>query len=78
MLRALGHDGIETYHMNEGHCALLTVALLTREAGSDRESGPPSQADIAAVRSQCVFTTHTPVPAGHDRFPIAMVFEVLG
>ena len=77
MLRALGHDGIETYHMNEGHSALLTVALL-RELGSDRESGPPSQTDIAAVRSQCVFTTHTPVPAGHDRFPIAMVFEVLG
>ena len=77
MLRALGFDGIETYHMNEGHSALLTVALM-REASTARESGPPSQADIAAVRSQCVFTTHTPVPAGHDRFPIAMVFEVLG
>ena len=77
MLRALGHDGIETYHMNEGHSALLTVALL-REGGPDGQAGPPSQADIAAVRNQCVFTTHTPVPAGHDRFPIAMVFEVLG
>jgi starch phosphorylase len=77
MLRALGHDAIDTYHMNEGHSALLTVALL-RERGRNREMGPPSQAEIAAVRSQCVFTTHTPVPAGHDRFPIGMVFEVLG
>jgi glycogen phosphorylase len=77
MLRALGFDGIETYHMNEGHSALLTIALL-RERTRDRELGPPSQAEIAAVRSKCVFTTHTPVPAGHDRFPIGMVFEVLG
>ena len=78
MLRALGHDGIETYHMNEGHSALLTVALLREGAGGRESGGPPSPNEIAAVRSQCVFTTHTPVPAGHDRFPIAMVFEVLG
>jgi starch phosphorylase len=77
MLRLLGHDRLETYHMNEGHSALLTVALL-REAHPERLPGPPTPAESAAVRSLCVFTTHTPVPAGHDRFPISLVEEVLG
>ncbi|HEX5370436.1 MAG TPA: alpha-glucan family phosphorylase [Dehalococcoidia bacterium] len=76
MLRALGYNSIETYHMNEGHSALLTIELLRDE--SPREAGLPTHAAIAKVRDQCVFTTHTPVPAGHDRFPISLVAEVLG
>ena len=76
MLRALGFDDIETYHMNEGHSALLTLALLYEEEPG-RSSGWTDPARIAAVRRQCVFTTHTPVPAGHDRFPIGLVYEVL-
>jgi starch phosphorylase len=76
MLRALGYDSIETYHMNEGHSALLTLELLKDE--SPREAGLPTHSAIAKVRERCVFTTHTPVPAGHDRFPISMVAEVLG
>ena len=77
MLRALGYDDIETYHMNEGHSALLTLALLY-EMEPGRGSGSTDAGMISAVRSKCVFTTHTPVPAGHDRFPIGLVHEVLG
>ena len=73
MLKALGHTKIETYHMNEGHAALIAAALLAVEAAR----GTPREARVAAVRRQCVFTTHTPVPAGHDRFPRALVEKVL-
>ena len=69
MLRALGYDEIARYHMNEGHAALLTLELLGEEAEkSGRESVIGE--DIEKVRDKCVFTTHTPVPAGHDRFPV--------
>ncbi|HWC31090.1 MAG TPA: alpha-glucan family phosphorylase [Dehalococcoidia bacterium] len=75
MLRALGYDEIETYHMNEGHSALLTLALLNEASAA---AGAVSEGDIASVRGRCVFTTHTPVPAGHDRFPMELVRSVLG
>jgi glycogen phosphorylase len=75
MLAALGYNQIETYHMNEGHSALLTLALLNQTKGA---SSTASDGDIAAVRRRCVFTTHTPVPAGHDRFGMALVRRVLG
>jgi len=75
VLRALGHDQIETYHMNEGHSALLTLALLNEAKGA---SSVPSEGDIVSVRRRCVFTTHTPVPAGHDRFDLDLVRSVLG
>jgi glycogen phosphorylase len=69
MLRALGHTELMRYHMNEGHAALLTMELLGEEA---RRMGRTSikGEDIERVRSKCVFTTHTPVPAGHDKFPV--------
>src|SRR5499427_3030062 len=69
MLRALGHNELMRYHMNEGHAALLTLELLEEEA---RRAGRTSVKgeDIERVRSKCVFTTHTPVPAGHDKFPV--------
>ncbi|HXH22323.1 MAG TPA: alpha-glucan family phosphorylase [Dehalococcoidia bacterium] len=77
LLEALGCRDIQTYHMNEGHSALITLALL--EAALARQgSKTPSPADFESVRSRCVFTTHTPVPAGHDRFPMTLVEEVLG
>jgi len=77
MLRALGYDQLQRYHMNEGHASLLTVALLDEQA---HQAGHTTftQDDIEHVREQCVFTTHTPVPAGHDQFPIDMVTRVLG
>ncbi len=76
MLRALGYDRIERFHMNEGHASLLTLELLDEEARKvGRES--ISQDDIEAVREKCVFTTHTPVPAGHDQFSLDLVSRVL-
>ncbi len=76
MLRALGYeDGV--YHINEGHAALLTLVLLDRQLGS-REPWEAGDADFEAVRHQCIFTTHTPVPAGHDKFPEEQVVHSLG
>jgi starch phosphorylase len=77
MLRALGYDGEVLHHINEGHAALLTLALLQRELGG-RPAWDTTPADLQAVRQQCIFTTHTPVPAGHDRFPADMARSVLG
>ena len=76
MLRALGHEGIHIFHMNEGHAALISLALMEEAAAS---GGAGARKDpLAAVREQCVFTTHTPVPAGHDRFPADLVARLLG
>ncbi|MGE5192219.1 MAG: alpha-glucan family phosphorylase, partial [Deltaproteobacteria bacterium] len=77
MLRALGYDRIERFHMNEGHASLLTVELMEEEA---RRAGRRqiSRDDIEAVRRKCVFTTHTPVAAGHDQFSMDLVQRVLG
>jgi len=69
MLRALGHTDLARYHMNEGHAALLTLELLGEEAEKAGRESIRGE-DIEKVRSKCVFTTHTPVPAGHDRFPM--------
>ncbi|MDP3016983.1 MAG: alpha-glucan family phosphorylase, partial [Deltaproteobacteria bacterium] len=77
ILRALGYDRIERFHMNEGHASLLTLELLDEEVGKAGRAST-SQDDIEAVREKCVFTTHTPVPAGHDQFPMDLVNRVLG
>ena len=77
MLEALGHGTDLQHHMNEGHSSLLTLALLERETGK-RGLASASEADIEAVRSRCIFTTHTPVPAGHDKFSVDLVREVVG
>jgi starch phosphorylase len=77
MLRALGYDRLDRFHMNEGHASLLILELLLEEARkADRsriETG-----DLAAVRQKCIFTTHTPVPAGHDQFPLPALGTALG
>ena len=77
LLRALGHDQLTRFHMNEGHAALLTVELLEER---QRRAGRAefNQDDVKAVHDLCVFTTHTPVPAGHDHFPLDMVTRALG
>lgn len=75
MIRALNYHGIERFHMNEGHASLLTLELLDEEA-KKAGRGYISRVDIQAVRGKCVFTTHTPVPAGHDQFPLDMVSKV--
>ena len=77
MLRSLGYIDIQVFHMNEGHSALVTLALLEERAG-DQSERRLFETDVEAVRQHCVFTTHTPVPAGHDRFQADLVYEVLG
>ncbi|AHG91346.1 alpha-glucan phosphorylase [Gemmatirosa kalamazoonensis] len=77
LLAALDHDG--QYHINEGHAALLCLWLLDRRLAERGASvSEVGVDDVEAVERRCIFTTHTPVPAGHDRFPMALVREVLG
>lgn len=73
MLRALGYTHIERFHMNEGHAALLAIELLRER--KERES---MAWDFDGVRRDCLFTTHTPVPAGHDQFSYELVKQMLG
>jgi starch phosphorylase len=77
MLRALGHHDIRYFHLNEGHAGLLALELLD-EWMDERGKSSLDQDAIEAVRKKCVFTTHTPVPAGHDQFPIDLVQGILG
>jgi len=77
ILNNLGHTGIENYHLNEGHSALLALALLEQKIGNSR-LGTAAETDIEAVRQRCVFTTHTPVPAAFDKFPRELVNRVIG
>lgn len=69
MLKALGYNEIQKYHMNEGHSALLTLELA-KNIGQ--------KCTIDNIRNKCVFTTHTPVPAGHDSFPKDLAELMLG
>lgn len=75
MLRALGYSTLTRFHMNEGHAGLLGLELLNEEV---KKAGRRSftAEDVEKVRAKCLFTTHTPVPAGHDRFPMAIVHQV--
>ena len=67
LLDVLGENKIVKYHMNEGHCSFLVLDLLKK-----------FNDDVEKVRSKCHFTTHTPVPAGHDQFEFKLVKEILG
>jgi starch phosphorylase len=77
MLAALGHKNLVNYHMNEGHAALLTIALL-EEHLHGRPLTKVTDEDIDYLKRKCIFTTHTPVPAGHDQFQRELVHSVLG
>lgn len=79
MLRALGFR-IQCYHLNEGHAALLCLALLRRTRGTQRPAlhAHTPLYNVDEVRSLCAFTTHTPVDAGHDKFSYELVARVLG
>ena len=72
MLRALRYTGVRKYHLNEGHASLAALELL-------RVAHPVADAPwpLGEIRESCVFTTHTPVPAGHDRFPRALAERAL-
>lgn len=77
LLHRLDYQSLSSYHMNEGHAALLSLALLEDVLG-DSHLGFATLEDVEEVRRRCVFTTHTPVPAGHDQFPRDLVEQVLG
>jgi glycogen phosphorylase len=77
LLRALGYADIARFHLNEGHAALAILALL-EELVPRGETKPALAPLLEQVRPRCVFTTHTPMPAGHDAFPVELVRSVLG
>lgn len=77
VLRTLGYEHIDRFHMNEGHAAFLVLQLFDEEM--DKTGGTRIKPEhIEAVRRQCVFTTHTPVAAGHDKFSMDMVRKIIG
>jgi len=76
MLRALGYRNLRRFHMNEGHASLLTVELAY-EKGLERGETTISRETVQAIKPLCVFTTHTPVAAGHDQFPLPLVASVI-
>jgi len=65
-LKALGYNTIDKFHMNEGHAAFGTLELYNNFK------------NVEKVREQCVFTTHTPVAAGHDQFDLDIAKSMLG
>ena len=75
MLRKLGYTDIHRYHMNEGHAGLLVLELLKEEAAR-QGAELISDKHTEEVRKKCVFTTHTPVPVGHDQYSLGL-FEQL-
>jgi starch phosphorylase len=78
LLHALGFR-IRRYHLNEGHSAFLGLELLNRFSYPAADLRPgEGPYDIPRVREHCIFTTHTPVEAGHDRFPCEQVLRHLG
>jgi glycogen phosphorylase len=77
ILKVLGCKHVVTFHMNEGHASLLTLALLESHL-VERGTKDPTPEDLDFLRRRCVFTTHTPVPAGHDQFPRDLTQRVLG
>ena len=67
-LEELGHTNIEKHHMNEGHSCFLTLELYDR-------IGKKIRYDDNLVKDVCVFTTHTPIKAGHDTFDYKDIYE---
>lgn len=74
MLRAQGYNNISKYHMNEGHASLLTLELLDHYNNQQEKW---SNSTIEKIKKLCIFTTHTPVPAGMDQFSYELVEKVL-
>ena len=68
LLRKLGVSP-SVFHMNEGHAAFLTLELMREKVAAGRSLKDA----MAATRAECLFTTHTPVEAGHDRFTSDLV-----
>jgi len=76
MLRKLGYSHIDRFHMNEGHASLLVIELLAEDAKA-LNGNTINKNVMASVHEKCVFTTHTPVQAGHDQFPFEIADRFL-
>jgi starch phosphorylase len=63
LMRAIGIQP-STFHMNEGHAAFLVLELAREKMAA----GMKFEQALQSTKQECIFTTHTPVPAGHDRF----------
>ncbi|MBE0574472.1 MAG: alpha-glucan family phosphorylase [Desulfuromonadales bacterium] len=78
LLQILGFQ-VRKYHMNEGHASLLTLELLNHHRRPVEDTWDERASwNVAQVQEKCVFTTHTPVEAGHDRFTYDMVESIMG
>ncbi len=78
LLQILGFQ-LRKYHLNEGHASLLTLELLNNHHRPVEDTWDEHDSwDTSWVRSVCIFTTHTPVEAGHDRFPYDLVERIMG
>ena len=78
ILSALGFANIRAHHLNEGHAALLALDLLRRyPLPADQVRDGELAYDVGRVRDMCIFTTHTPIEAGHDRFDYGLVQKLL-
>ncbi len=75
MLDALGYTNIRKYHLNEGHSALVALELIKKVKEDNPEYN--DEQILESVRKKCIFTTHTPVQAGHDRFPEQLAKSLL-
>lgn len=71
ILSALNYKNIKKYHLNEGHAALATIELFLKSKAKSRAK------KIEDVKNQCVFTTHTPIKAGHDSFSLDLSKELI-
>jgi starch phosphorylase len=76
MLRALGYHSVKRFHMNEGHASLLTLEL-GYELATQASETIVSRERVRDIKPLCVFTTHTPVRAGHDQYPLDLVARVI-
>ena len=76
-MKALKALGIlpNVIHMNEGHSAFAPLEVIRERM---QEDGLPFDRALRETASRCAFTTHTPVPAGHDRFDQGLIEEHLG
>ncbi|MDQ3824909.1 MAG: alpha-glucan family phosphorylase, partial [Actinomycetota bacterium] len=70
-----GHPKPTVFHTNEGHCGFLGLERIRELISAE---GLTFDEALAAVRAGTVFTTHTPVPAGIDRFPVDLVWHHFG
>ena len=70
-----GHPAPDVFHMNEGHAGFLGLERIREFMDGD---GLDFDTALAVVRASTLFTTHTPVPAGIDRFPVELVERYFG